>query len=400
VAVVLDSANGVAVLGSTGSIGTQTLDVMRNCLPDVPVRALTAFGNVELLAQQVREFAPEAVWVPDDATAMKLFALLKKIHPAHKKTQILSGDASLTALAAQTDASIVINALTGRAGLSPTLAAIRAGKHVALANKESLVTAGALLKAAAREHNVRITPIDSEHSAIWQCLTGNDGKRGAPRNPVEKIILTASGGPFRTWPREKIANATAQGALKHPNWDMGAKITIDSATLMNKGLEYIEALHLFDLQPEQVEVVVHPQSIIHSAVQFTDGSVMAQMGLPDMRLPILYALTAPSRVATDFPRLDFIKMGTLTFETPDTERFPCLALAMHAFTMGGTAPTVMNAANEWAVHQYLGGRIKFYDISAIISQALHEYTVTPLRTLDDVAQAEQWTHEFVTRGVK
>ena len=362
-AVALDLTGGIAVLGATGSIGTQTLDVIRTCLPHVRVRMLTAFSAIEKLDMLAQEFSPDVV---------------------------CTGDDDIAAVVANCGASVVVNALSGRAGLAPTLAAINAGMHIALANKESLVTAGALLMAAAREKNVRITPIDSEHSAIWQCLNGRSDL------PYEKIILTASGGPFRDWPRARIEReATAARALQHPNWRMGAKITVDSATMMNKGLEYIEALHLFNAAPSQVEMVVHPQSIVHSAVQFADGAVLAQLGTPDMRLPILYALYAPTRVSTPYPRLDFLTMGALTFEAPDEEKFPCLRLAKRAAALGGTAPAVMNAVNEWAVGQFLDGLIGFYDISAIISQALHEYTVQPLTCPDDVWAAESWAREFV-----
>jgi len=375
----------IAVLGATGSIGTQTLDVVRQCLPNVRVRVLTGYGNLPKLAELIREFKPDMVCVKDEGTTREL----EGFNLGPNRPEVVSGDDGLVHCAAENRSSIVVNALTGKAGLAPTLAAIRAGKDIALANKESLVTAGALIMTEAKKKGVRVTPIDSEHSAIWQCLQGNEG------NEIEKIILTASGGPFRTWPFEQIENATAKDALKHPNWFMGPKITIDSATLMNKGLEYIEALWLFGVKPEQVEIVVHPQSIIHSMVQFTDGSVMAQMGLPDMRLPILYALTAPKRVRNDFPRMDFLSHNTLTFEKPDEERFPCLALAKKAITMGGTAPAVMNAVNEWAVGQFLQGKIKFYDISAIINHALKEYTVKPLNRADDVWEAEKWAGELV-----
>jgi len=272
------------------------------------------------------------------------------------------------------------------------LAAINAGKNIALANKETLVTAGELVMNLAREKGVRITPIDSEHSAIWQCLAG----RGDDFTEVEKIILTASGGPFRTWQREKIAAATAEDALKHPNWDMGAKITIDSATLMNKGLELIEAMHLFNQPSEKIEILVHPQSIIHSMVQFCDGSVMAQAGLPDMRLPILYALSAPRRVKNTFPRIDFLQ-SDLTFEPPKPENFPCLALAMHAAKVGGTLPAVMNWLNEWAVGQFLRGKIGFYDISEIISRAFDKYNVRKIESIDDIREAEAWAKMSLIR---
>ncbi|MCL1862047.1 MAG: 1-deoxy-D-xylulose-5-phosphate reductoisomerase, partial [Defluviitaleaceae bacterium] len=300
-----------------------------------------------------------------------------------------TGEAGLAAMAAECSADVVVNALVGGAGLAPTLAAIDAGKHVALANKETLVTAGELVMGLAREKGVRISPIDSEHSAIWQCL------RGSKSTELEKIILTASGGPFRGHGRGAIAVATAKDALKHPNWDMGAKITIDSATLMNKGLELIEAMFLFDLPPERVEILVHPQSIIHSMVQFVDGSVIAQMGLPDMRLPILYALSAPNRVPTEYPRLDFLTCGDLTFEPPDMGKFPCLGLARHAAATGGTLPAVMNYINEWAVGQFLQEKIGFYDISDIISEAFGIYNVKTVKSIADIREAEAWASEYV-----
>jgi 1-deoxy-D-xylulose-5-phosphate reductoisomerase len=377
----------IAVLGATGSIGTQTLDVVRQCLPHARVRVLTGYGNINKLAALAQEFSPDWVWVPDEEAAEKL----RTFNFFSNRKKVVTGEEGLIACACHEDVSIVVNALTGRAGLAPTLAAIQAGKNVALANKESLVTAGGLIMAEARKQGVHITPIDSEHSAIWQCLQGNEN------NEIEKIILTASGGPFRTWTPEQIENATAADALKHPNWHMGPKITIDSATLMNKGLEYIEALWLFNIKPEQVEIVIHPQSIIHSAVQFTDGSVIAQMGLSDMRLPILYALAGPVRINNRLPRLDLLKYHSLTFEKPNEDKFPCLTLAKKAAAMGGTAPAVMNTVNEWAVGQYLKNKIKFYDIPAIINQALDSYTVQPLTNAEDVWAAEKWALNYINR---
>ena len=317
-------ALNLSLLGATGSIGTQTLDAVRACLPNARVRALTAHSNIEKLALLIDEFTPDMACVPSGDAASALKKLI------HTRCEIVTGEEGLLACARLTGANTVVNALTGRAGLLPTLAAIEAGKDVALANKETLVSAGALVMKAAKERGIRLTPIDSEHSAIFQCLQGN------ARNPAEKLILTASGGPFKNWPKEKIAEATAADALRHPTWSMGAKITIDSATLMNKGLELIEAMWLFDAGAEQIEIVVHPQSVIHSMVQFKDGAVMAQMGLPDMRLPILYALAGPTRIPNGFPRLDFLTCANLTFEAPDTKRFPCLALAIHAARVGGT----------------------------------------------------------------
>ena len=376
----------IAVLGATGSIGTQTLDVVRTVLPDTQVEVLTGHRNIQALAGLVNEFKPKFACVPDSDSAMQLHSIISV------RCRILVGSDELVKCVAQCNADIVVNALVGQTGLAPTLAAINAGKHIALANKETLVTAGSLIMKLAREKDVRITPIDSEHSAIWQCMQGNE------HNEIEKIILTASGGPFRTWEREQIAAATAVDALRHPNWSMGPKITIDSATLMNKGLELIEAMWLFSQPVENIQVLIHPQSIIHSMVQYTDGSVMAQLGLPDMRLPILYALSAPSRVKTSYPRLDFLTCGNLTFEPSDTSRFPCLALAIHAAKTGGTLPAVMNTINEWAVGQFLQEKIRFYDISELIAQAFGAYTLKPLTSIDDVIEAESWAMEFLKKG--
>ena len=374
----------IAILGATGSIGMQTADVLRTTMPDVKVEVLTGYSNINALALLANEFKPSMVGVPTSEAAMQIKPLLQY------KCEILVGENGLEACAAQSNADVVVNALVGQAGLAPTIAAIDAGKHIALANKETLVTAGALIMQKAREKGVRITPIDSEHSAIWQCLQGNK------QTAIEKIILTASGGPFRTWEKEKIARAMASDALRHPNWSMGAKITIDSATLMNKGLELIEAMWLFDQPLENIEILVHPQSIVHSMVQYVDGSVMAQMGLPDMRLPILYALCAPQRVKTGFPRLDFLTCGALTFEPADMVRFPCLQLAYKAAKVGGTLPAVMNTVNEWAVGQFLRDKISFYGISDIIAQAFGAYTVKQVRCIADITEAEAWAREFTS----
>jgi len=382
----------IAVLGATGSIGTQTLDVVRTCLPKARVKVLSGYGNIPILAEFVKEFKPELVWVPDGAAAKALSEMVRDV-----SFEILTGEDGLVTCAEADKVDVVVNALVGKAGLAPTLAAIKAGKDIALANKESLVTAGELIMSLAREHNVRITPIDSEHSAILQCLCGRGLKDGFTGNAdyIEKILLTASGGPFRTWSKEEISNAKAADALRHPNWSMGPKITIDSATLMNKGLELIEAMWLFNQPLSKVEILVHPQSIIHSMVQFVDGAVMAQMGLPDMRLPILYALTGPERVKNDYPRMNFLTAADLTFEAPDEERFPCLALAKHAATVGGTLPAVMNAVNEWAVGQFLQDKIDFYGIPALIAEAFGSYTVKNVLCIEDIREAEQWAMEFV-----
>ena len=375
----------LAVLGATGSIGMQTLDAVRSCLPYHRVSVLTGYSNIVALAPLVDEFKPEMVWVPDSDAALKLRDMVKH------RCEILTGDDGLVACASENSADMVVNALVGRAGLAPTLAAISKGKNIALANKETLVTAGELVMNLANKMDVGIFPIDSEHSAIWQCLQNSEPT-------VEKIILTASGGPFRTWPKEKIATATAKDALKHPIWEMGAKITIDSATLMNKGLELIEAMHLFHPPYKGIEIIVHPQSIIHSMIQHYDGSVIAQLGLPDMRLPILHAIAGmeyDERVKNDFPRLDFTTCGALTFEAPDTEKFPCLALAYEAAKIGGTLPAVMNYINEWAVGQFLKNKIGFYDISALIADAFESYTVKQVTSLSDIHEAEAWAAEWV-----
>jgi len=373
----------ITVLGATGSIGTQALDVVRTCLPKAKIKVLTGNKNIPLLASLVKEFTPELVWVPDGSSAKLLLEIVK--------CNIVTGEDGLICSATH-DTDIVVNALVGKAGLAPTLAAIKAGRDVALANKESLVTAGSLIMQMAREKNIRITPIDSEHSAILQCLQGSYNG-----NDVEKIILTASGGPFRTWAKERISKATAALALRHPNWSMGPKITVDSATMMNKGLELIEAMWLFDMPLDNIEILVHPQSIIHSMVQFVDGVVMAQMGVPDMRLPILYALSGACRAYNNFPRLDFMKISGLSFEAPDIDRFPCLALAQHAAKVGGTLPAVMNTVNEWAVGQYLQNKLDFYGISALIAEAFDSYTVKEVTSLDDILDAENWANEFVKK---
>jgi 1-deoxy-D-xylulose-5-phosphate reductoisomerase len=373
----------IAVLGATGSIGTQTLDVLRSCLPEAKVRVLTGNKNIQLLSALADEFKPDMVWVPDEEAAAQL----------KTSGEIFTGTDGLIACASENKARVVVNALVGRAGLEPTLAAIEAGKDIALANKETLVTAGNLVMEAARRKNVRVTPIDSEHSAILQCLQGNEN------NPPEKIILTASGGPFLTWPKDRIAAAKAGDALKHPTWSMGEKITIDSATLMNKGLEIIEAMALFGINANNIQVLIHPQSIIHSMVQFADGAVMAQLGTPDMRMPILYALTGPVRTANDYPKLDFLTGPALTFSQPDTECFPCLKLAQHAARTGGTLPAVMNTLNELAVGYYLQNKISFYHISSLIEDAFGSYTVRDAHNIQDILEAERWAEEYFFKAM-
>ena len=369
----------IGVLGATGSIGMQTLDVVRTCLPDAKVDVLTAGSNIKALIPLIDEFMPDMVCISDEKQRDELVY----IH-----CEVFVGKDGLDFVAANSSADVVVNALVGKVGLSPTLAAINAGKDIALANKETLVTAGHLVMSLAREKGVRITPIDSEHSAILQCLQGERLEN------VEKLILTASGGPFRTWSETQIREATAKEALKHPNWEMGKKITIDSATLMNKGLEFIEAMWLFDKKPDEIEVVIHPQSIIHSMVQFIDGSVTAVLGLPDMRLPILYALTGPDRVKAPYPRTSFRNLSSLTFEEPDYYKFPCLNLAINAAKAGGIHPAVLNYVNEWAVGQFLQGNMGFYDISNAISDALANTPNKEITSIDDVLWAEDFARQF------
>jgi len=349
----------VAILGSTGSIGTQALDVIRRNPGRFEVELLSANCNAGLLAAQAREFDANNVVICDESRYNELSDLL-----SGSSSKVFAGADSLCALAAAKDVDIVIGAMVGFSGLKPTLAALEAGKIVALANKETLVSAGAVVTECAASHDAPILPVDSEHSAIFQCLMAAAG------NQVEKLHLTASGGPFRTWTKDRIAAAKASDALKHPNWDMGAKVTIDSATMMNKGFELIEARWLFDMPPERINVVVHPESVIHSMVEFGDGAVIAQLSCPDMRQPISFALGFPERLETGGKKLDFAKLGGLSFEKPDTERFPCLALAIEAIARGGNIPCALNAANEIAVKAYLEDRIGFYDIPRICEKVI------------------------------
>ena len=350
---------GIAILGSTGSIGTQALDVVREHPGHFQVELLTAGRNADLLIAQALEFKPNAVVIAD---AAQLDRVKDALFPQGIK--VYGGLEAIAQAVTMDGIDVVLTAMVGYAGLRPTLAAIGAGKTIALANKETLVVAGEPITRAAREAGVNIYPVDSEHSAIFQCLVGEW------HNPIEKIVLTASGGPFRGRTREELATVTKAQALKHPNWDMGAKITIDSASLMNKGLEAIEAKWLFSLRPDQIEIVVHPQSIIHSLVQFRDGSMKAQLGLPDMKLPIQYALAFPDRLPTSWPRFDFADYGSLTFEAPDLGTFRNLALALEAMALGGTAPCVLNAANEVAVEAFLQDRIGFLEMSDLIADLM------------------------------
>ena len=363
----------IAILGSTGSIGTQTLDVIRRHPDMFEVELISARRNVDLLTKQAIEFDAANVVICEESKYKETADALQD-----KGTKVWSGVDILCELVKMSSVDIVVGAMVGFSGLRPTLAALEAGKTVALANKETLVAAGPIVIRTMLEHNAVILPVDSEHSAIFQCLLASKG------NSVEKIHLTASGGPFRTWERARIAAATAQQALKHPNWNMGAKVTIDSATMMNKGFEVIEAKWLFDLNPDQINVVVHPESIIHSMVEFEDGAVIAQMGCPDMREPIGFALSYPQRVSVGNKKLDFASMGHLSFEAPDMKKFPCLELAYDAIKRGGNVPCALNAANEVTVAAYLKGLIGFYDIARINEKCMLGMNFAADPSLEDI----------------
>ncbi len=350
---------GIAVLGSTGSIGTQALDVIREQSDFLHVEVLSAGRNAELLIKQALEFKPNAVVIAEPSLRDRVFDVL-----FDKGIKVYSGADALEQVVEMEGIDMVLTALVGAAGLKPTLSAIRAGKHIALANKETMVVGGELVTTESKKTGVDIHPVDSEHSAIYQCLAGEF------HNPLEKIILTASGGPFRGFSTEQLSKVTKAQALKHPNWSMGQKITIDSASMMNKGLEVIEAKWLFDLNADQIEIVVHPQSIIHSIAQFEDGSMKAQMGLPDMKLPIQYALTYPRRLSNTFPRFNFLEYPKLTFEKPDFDAFRNLGLAFDALAKGGNAPSILNAANEVAVARFLNDEISFHQLPDVIDFAL------------------------------
>lgn len=368
----------IAILGSTGSIGTQALDVVRKNPELFAIEILTAQYNDELLVAQAIEFKPNAVVIVDESKYKKVFDALNPLD-----IKVYTGASALNSVVQMESIDMVLTALVGYAGLIPTIKAIEAGKHIALANKETLVVAGQLITDLCRQYKVDLLPVDSEHSAIFQCLAGEW------HNPIEKLILTASGGPFRGKLRSDLMNVGPKEALKHPNWSMGSKITIDSASLMNKGLEVIEAKWLFDVTIDQIEVVVHPQSIIHSLVQFTDGSIKAQMGLPDMKLPIQYALAYPNRIPSDFPRFDFSQYGSLTFEKPDLETFRNLGLAFEAMKKGGNAPCVLNSANEVAVEQFLKEKIGFMEMSEIIEACMAKVPYIAKPVLDDYISSDE-----------
>ncbi len=375
----------ISILGSTGSIGTQTLEVVEN-LENIKVMAITGNSNIDLLEQQARKFRPELVAVMDEKNAKILQDRL-----ADMNIRIVSGMDGLVEAATYEGVDTVVTSVVGNIGLKPTFEAIRAGKNIALANKETLVSAGQLVMDLAKKHKINIYPVDSEHSAIFQSLQGNAG------NKIQRILLTASGGPFRGKKREELKHVTAADALAHPNWSMGKKITIDSATLMNKGLEVMEAKWLFDIDVDQIEVLIHPQSIVHSAVEYEDGAIIAQMGEPDMRVPIQYALTYPKRVKNPFPRIDFAQRCNLTFDKPDMDTFKCLSLAYRALKMGGTLPAVLNGANEVAVARFLKGEISFLQIPELIEQTMDAYTVKYEYTLEDLLEADAWAKAYAKK---
>jgi len=373
----------LGILGSTGSIGVNTLEIVR-CHPErFSVVGLAAGSNIDLLEQQMRQFRPSFVSVFDLQRAKEL-----RERTSDLDIEIYDGSHAACTIASLPEVDLVLSGIVGAAGLTPTLAAIRAGKDVAIANKEPLVMAGELVMREA-EGRVRVLPVDSEHSAIFQALSGNR------HGDVKRLILTASGGPFRTWPSERFSQITIQDALQHPNWRMGQKITIDSASMMNKGLEVIEAHWLFNVEADHVDVVVHPQSIVHSLVEFVDGSVIAQLGIHDMQIPIAYALNYPERLPNSLPALDLTEIGTLTFEPPDLERFPCLRLAYEAISACGTAPTVLNAANETAVEAFLNERLAFLNIPQVIDETLQKHDVRPLvgGDIETILSADRWARE-------
>ncbi len=376
----------ISILGSTGSIGRSTLSVVEKFPDRFSVVALAAGNNVDLLEQQVRRFKPAVISVSSAASAEHLKRRLSDL-----RVRILSGIEGMIEAAAADEADMTISAIVGTAGLVPTMAAIRAGKSIALANKEVLVTAGELVMNECRRRKVSLLPVDSEHSAIFQCLLAGNSR------DIKRLILTASGGPFRTYSKASLEKVTMAQALVHPNWSMGRKITIDSATLMNKGLEVIEARWLFDLSPEKISVLVHPQSIVHSMVEYRDGAVVAQLGVPDMKGPIAYALSYPGRLEGVSPTLDLARIGALTFEEPDTERFPCLAYAFDALKSGGSMPAALSAANEVAVKYFLNEKIEYGDIAKVIKSTMEAHTPSAISTIEDALKADLWARQEAER---
>jgi 1-deoxy-D-xylulose-5-phosphate reductoisomerase len=373
----------VLILGSTGSIGVNTLNVLKNFRNDFEIAALTANTRIDLLEPQINEFNPAAVVVKDEKRGREL---KEKING---KCEVLIGESGLVDAAANLDYDIFVGAMVGFCGMAPTLEAAKRGKRITLANKETLVVAGELVTNLCKKNNAKLIPIDSEHSAIYQCLEGEN------KSSVEKLILTASGGPFLNNDKDSLKNVSVKEALNHPNWKMGNKVTIDSASMMNKGLEVIEAYWLFDIPQEKIDVIIHPQSIVHSMVQYKDGSIKAQLGMPDMKLPIQYALTYPNRMANDYERIELTKIGNLTFIEPDFEKFECLKLAYEALQTGGTAPCILNAANEIAVDKFLKGIIKFTRIPYLINKALEKIENHKSPDLETIYECDKQTREFV-----
>lgn len=381
----------ITLLGSTGSIGTQTLDIVAQYPEQFRIVGLTAGRNVTLLAQQIRQFQPEIVAICDEDKLQELQEAIADLDP---QPILLAGESGVVEVAKYGDAEAVVTGIVGCAGLLPTIAAIEAGKDIALANKETLIAGGPVVNPLIEKHGVRILPADSEHSAIFQCL------QGVMVGGLRRIILTASGGSFRDLPIDKLAGVTVADALKHPNWSMGQKITIDSATLMNKGLEVIEAHYLFGMDYDDIDIVIHPQSIIHSLIELQDTSVLAQLGWPDMRLPLLYALSWPERIHTDWPQLDLVKSGDLTFREPDHEKYPCMQLAYAAGRAGGSMPAVLNAANEQAVALFLEEKITFLDIPKLIEKVCDKHQIDNFESpaLDDILAADRWARQEVLAG--
>lgn len=378
----------IAVLGSTGSIGEQTLDVVRSNPEKLKIKALAANTNDELIEKQIKEFQPDVVALYDEESAQRL----RKRYQG--KTEILSGDEGLLAIATYNGVDTVLASMVGYAGLRPTMAAIEHHKNIALANKETLVAAGAIVMEAVQKHGVSLLPVDSEHSAIFQALNGEHAKE------VKRLLITASGGPFRGYNKTELTNVTLEQCLKHPNWSMGRKITIDSATLANKGLEVIEAHWLFNMPYDKIDVLVHPQSVVHSLVEYQDGSVIAQMGLTDMKLPIQYALSYPKRWNNAFGQLDLIRAGSLTFEAPDCATFPALKIAIDCGKTGGTLPCAFNAANEEAVYAFLAGKIKFLEISSIIAKVVEQHNCIYKPAIDDIENTDRESRKLAREIIK
>lgn len=378
----------ITLLGSTGSIGTQTLDIVAEYPEQFRIVGLAAGRNIRLLAEQIRQFRPSIVAICDPQQLPELKEAIADIQP---QPILVTGDEGMVEVARYGDSEAVVTGIVGCAGLLPTIAAIEAGKDIALANKETLIAGGPVVNPLIEKYGVKLLPADSEHSAIFQCL------QGVPKGGLRRIILTASGGAFRDWPVEKLAEVKVADAIKHPNWSMGKKITVDSATMMNKGLEVIEAHYLFGLDYDDIEIVIHPQSIIHSLIELQDTSVLAQLGWPDMRLPILYAMSWPERIYTNWERLDLVKAGNLTFKSPDNKKYPCMSLAYSAGRAGGSMPAVLNAANEQAVALFLEEKIEFLDIPRLIESTCDRHRIDNRQdpTLEDIIEADRWARQEV-----